>query len=44
MPWGFFYGGGLDETPEPPRKRGVNQGLHRGVTKSPKPKPRRGRR
>lgn len=28
----------------PPRAPGVNQGARRGVTKSPKPKPRRGRR
>lgn len=37
-PWGYAE---PDESPSAP---GVNQGAHRGVTKSAKRKPRRGRR
>jgi hypothetical protein len=44
MPWGWYFSGWDDDEPEPPRAPGVNQGKRRGVTKSAKPKPRRGRR
>ena len=42
MPYGWFFGPPT-WTPEVPRQPGVNQGRHRGVTKTAKPKARRGR-
>ena len=39
--WPFF--GAFDDVAEPPKPPGVNQGTRRGITKSPKPKPRKHR-
>lgn len=40
MPAGWYWCDGGYAEPEAPRTPGVNQGRHRGVTKSPKRKRR----